>query len=150
MLRVTVAFVAALALSYLLGSLLATQFILHEVAGLGLPVPWAVRLETTLFDLAGLARSYLPLLAVALVVALPVAAGLVRLVPGARLAWYLAAGCAAVLALHLIMAAVLGVTGIAATRSLPGLLAQGAAGAAGGALFHALTAGRRPRAPHGA
>jgi hypothetical protein len=140
------AFLAALALTYLLGSVLATQFVLHEVAGLGLPVPWAVRLDTTLFDLAGLARSYLPLLAVALVLALPVAAGLTRFMPGARPILYPAAGFVAVLALHLIMAAVLGVTGIAATRSLPGLIAQGLAGAAGGALFHVLTAGRRPPA----
>lgn len=150
MLRLVAAFLAALAATYLIGSVIATQFVLQEVVALGPAVPWSVRLDTTGRDLVGLAGSYLPLLAVALLLALPVAAGLARLVPAARLAWYLAAGFVAVLALHLIMKAVLGVIGIAATRSLAGLLAQGAAGMAGGALFHALTAGRRPPVPHGA
>jgi hypothetical protein len=150
MLRVLAAYLLALCATYLVGSVAATQFVLQEVVALGPEVPWPVRLETTGQDLVGLAGSYLPLLALAFLLALPVAAGLCRLVPAARLAWYLAAGFVAVLALHLIMKAVLGVTGIAATRSLAGLLAQGAAGAVGGALFHALTAGRRPPVPHGA
>jgi len=150
MLRVVAAFLVALCATYLIGSVAATQFVLQEVVALGPAVPWSVRLETTARDLVGLAGSYLPLIALAFVLALPAAAGLVRLVPGARLACYLAAGFVAVLALHLIMKAVLGVTGIAATRSLAGLLAQGAAGAVGGALFHALTGGRPPAAPHGA
>ncbi|MHA7815969.1 MAG: hypothetical protein ACX93N_05800 [Pseudohaliea sp.] len=145
-----VAFVVALSVTYLIGSVVATQFVLREVAALGPAVPWSVRLETSAQDLAGLAGSYLPLLALAFLLALPVAAGLSRLRPAARPAWYLAAGFVAVLALHLIMKAVLGVSGIAATRSFAGLLAQGAAGAVGGALFHALTAGRRPPVPHGA
>jgi hypothetical protein len=150
MLRVVAAFFVALCATYLIGSVAATQFVLQEVVALGPKVPWSVRLETTGRDLVGLAGSYLPLLALAFALALPVAAGLVRLAPAARPGWYLAAGFAAVLALHLIMKAVLGVTGIAATRSLAGLLAQGAAGAVGGALFHALTAGRRSPVPHGA
>ncbi len=150
MLRTVVAFLVALSATYLLGSIAATQFVLQEVVALGPVVPWSVRLETTGQDLVGLAGSYLPLLALAFVLALPVAARLVRLAPAARPAWYPAAGFVAVLALHLIMKAVLGVTGIAATRSLAGLLAQGAAGAVGGALFQVLTAGRRPAAPHGA
>lgn len=150
MLRVLAAYLVALCATYLIGSVAATQFVLQEVVALGPEVPWPVRLETTGQDLVGLAGSYLPLLALALVLALPVAAGLFRLVPAARFAGYLAAGFVAVLALHLIMKAVFGVTGIAATRSLAGLLAQGAAGAVGGALFHVLTAGRRPPVPHGA
>ena len=150
MLRVVAAFLVALCATYLIGSITATQFVLWEVVALGPKVPWSVRLETTGQDLVGLAGSYLPLLALAFVLALPVAAGLARLAPAARPAWYLAAGFAAVLALHLIMKAVLGVTGIAATRSLAGLLTQGAAGAVGGALFHALTAGRRSPVPRGA
>lgn len=150
MLRLVAAFLAALAATYLIGSVIATQFVLQEVVALGPAVPWSVRLDTTGRDLVGLAGSYLPLLAVALLLALPVDAGLARLVSAARPAWYLAAGFVAVLALHLIMKAVLGVTGIAATRSLAGLLAQGAAGMIGGALFQALTAGRRPPVPHGA
>ncbi|KGE03287.1 hypothetical protein [Pseudohaliea rubra] len=150
MLRILAAFFAALGLAYGLGSIAATQFVLQEVVALGPTVPWSLRLQTTLQDFAGLAASYLPLLAVAFALGLPAAAGLARLVPAARFVWYLTAGFAAVLALHLIMKAVLGVSGIAATRSLDGLLVQGAAGAAGGALFHALTAGRRPGAPRGA
>ena len=150
MLRLVAAFLAALGATYLIASVTATQFVLQEVAALGPAVPWSVRLDTTGRDLVGLAGSYLPLLALAFLLALPVAAGLTRLVPAARPAWYLAAGFVAVLALHLIMKAVLGVTGIAATRSLAGLLAQGVAGAVGGGLFQALTPGRPPPARHDA
>ena len=84
MLRVVAAFLVALCATYLIGSIAATQFVLSEVVALGPKVPWSVRLETTGQDLVGLAGSYLPLLALAFVLALPVAAVLARLAPAAR------------------------------------------------------------------
>ena len=41
--------------------------------------------------------------------------------------------------MHVIMKMVLGLTGVAPTRTMMGLLAQGVAGAFGGYLFHTLT-----------
>lgn len=136
--RTILALLAAVLVTYLLASISATQFVLREVAALGPEITLAVRVRTTLQDLAGLAGSYGPLLLLALALAFPVAAGLGRVLPAARLYWYLLAGFVAVVFLHLIMEAVLGVTGIAAVRTLPGLLSQGFAGAAGGAVFHVL------------
>ena len=52
---------------------------------------------------------------------------------------YMLAGFVGLIAIHLIMKAVVGMTGVAATRTLAGLLAQGIAGALGGYLFHRLT-----------
>lgn len=133
------AYIPAVLSAYLLASMAATQVILAEVASMGVAVPLADRVAATLHDLWGLTSSYLPLIAIAFVLALPVAAGLVRLLPQRRALLYPLAGFVALVALHLIMKAVLGVSGIAAARSLPGLLSQGAAGAVGGWCFHAIT-----------
>lgn len=139
MLRALKAYVFAVLLTYLLGSVVATQVVLSGIVSMGVGVSLADRLSASLHDVLGLASSYLPLIAIALVLALPVAAGLARLLPQRRALLYLLAGFVALVALHLIMKAVLGVSGIAATRSLAGLLSQGAAGAIGGLCFHALT-----------
>ncbi len=72
---------------------------------------------------------------VAFFIGLPVAAGLTKLMPSHRLILFMLAGFVAIVALHLIMKTVLGLSGIAATRTLIGLLAQGVAGAIGVYLY---------------
>jgi hypothetical protein len=139
MLRVIKAFFPAVLLAYLLASSLATQSVLASVASFGLPVDPLVRLQTTLQDLAGMSTSYLPLILVAFLLGLPVAAALARALPARRALLFSLAGFAAIVALHLIMHALLGVYGIAAARTLPGLLGQGLAGAAGGFCYHRLS-----------
>ncbi|MFN2328183.1 MAG: hypothetical protein ABR612_04650 [Chromatocurvus sp.] len=143
MLRALKAYIVAVFIAYLLASVAASQVILAQVTAMGVAVSLTDRLSASLHDLLGLASSYLVLIAVAFALAMPVAAGLHRLLPRQRALFYTLAGFLAIVALHLIMKAVLGVSGIAATRSLPGLLSQGAAGAAGGLCFHALTGRRR-------
>jgi ABC-type spermidine/putrescine transport system permease subunit I len=78
---------------------------------------------------------YLPLVAASLLIGLPVAYGIVRNKPQLRMFGYMLAGCIALLAIHVIMKVILGLSGIAATRSIFGLLAQGIAGAAAGFVF---------------
>jgi hypothetical protein len=133
--RVARAYLLAVLASYLVASVAATQTVLQRVEAMGLPVSLAMRLRTTAQDLFGLAGSYLPLIAIALALAFPVAAGLARLAPRQRQWLFLLAGGVALLALHAIMKAVLGVSGIAATREWPGLLLQGLAGVFGGLCF---------------
>jgi hypothetical protein len=99
----------------------------------------ADRAGATFHDIIGMASSYLLLILVAFVLGLPVAAGLTRLVPSQRAFFYALAGFTAIVALHLIMKAVLGISGIAATRTAAGLIGQGAAGAIGGLCFHWLS-----------
>lgn len=139
MLRVLKAYVAAVFMAYLLASVAASQVILAQVTAMGVTVSLTDRVSASFHDLIGLASSYLLLIAVAFALAIPVAYGLQRLLPRQRVLFYTLAGFTAIVALHMIMKAILGVSGIAATRSLPGLLSQGAAGAAGGLCFHALT-----------
>ena len=139
MLRALKAFLAAVLLAYVLASVAATQLVLSQVAAMGVVVSAGDRISASLHDLLGLASSYLVLIAAAFALAMPVAAGLCRRLPHQRALLYALAGFTAIVALHMIMKAVLGVSGIAATRSLPGLLSQGAAGAVGGLCFHLLT-----------
>lgn len=136
MIKVLLAYAAAVSGAFVLGSILATQFILGNVAAMGMDVSVGVRLEATLHDVLGLATSYLPLMAIAFLVALPVAAGLRRLLPTQALFLYVLAGAVAVVTLHLAMKAALGLSGIAATRTAAGLLSQGLAGALGGYLYY--------------
>ncbi len=139
MLRVLKAFFPAVLLTYVLGSISSTQIILGNLQGMGVDVSSLVRLSTTFHDLVGLASSYLLLILVAFLLGLPVAAGLNKLMPGHRLALFVLAGFVAIVALHLIMKAVLGLSGIAATRTMFGLLSQGCAGAVGGYLYFRLS-----------
>jgi len=139
MLRVLKAFFPAVILTYVLASILSTQIILGNLQGMGVDVSGMVRLSTTFHDLLGLTSSYLVLILVAFVLGMPVAAGLTKLMPSYRLTLFVLAGFVAIVALHLIMKAVLGLSGIAATRTMAGLLSQGLAGAAGGYLYYRLS-----------
>lgn len=146
--RYGAAFLAAVGAAYLLGSVLATQVILDGLTDHGVPVSLRDRLHATAHDLRGLATSYLPLLALAFLIALPVGEGLARLFARARLPLYLAAGAGAVITLHLVARAVLGVTALAAVRELPGLALQGLAGGLGAYVYFIATGwAHRPSPP---
>jgi hypothetical protein len=136
MLKVLLAYAGAVVGAYVLGSILATQLILGNVQAMGMNVTGGVRLEATVHDILGLAASYLPLMAVAFLIALPVATGLRKVLSTPPLVLYVLAGAGAVVTQHLTMKAVLGLSGIAATRTTAGLLSQGLAGALGGYLYY--------------
>lgn len=145
MIRVLKAFFPAVIVAYVLGCLLATQVVLGNLGEMGVEVSMATRLQASLHDLLGM-TAYLLLILVAFVLAMPIAAGLVRMhaVPGTRVFWFTLAGFVALVALHLIMRQVLGLYPVAAAREWSGLLLQGLAGAAGGFLFSAISSsGRR-------
>lgn len=142
MVRVVKAFLPAVIAAYLLASILFTQTILATVQSFGLEVSFAQRLAATWHDIVGMASSYLVLLMVAFLIALPAAAGLTRILPFRRALLFTLAGFVAVVAMHVIMKAVLGISGIAVTRTLAGLIGQGLAGALGGYVYHRLS--RKP------
>lgn len=139
MVRALKAFFPAVFLAYILASTLATQSNLGNLQMLGMDVGLGDRAGAIFHDLIGMASSYLLLIAVAFVLGFPVAAGLNRLMPGQRALLYALAGFTAIVALHLVMKAALGISGIAATRTTAGLVGQGAAGAIGGLCFHWLS-----------
>lgn len=136
------AWLAAALVTAMTGSIVQTQFNLAAIAMLGAPVPIALRLQTTLQDLAGFAPMLAAVAGAGLLVALPVAAWL-----GQRLArpvlLYTLAGAAVIAVAILLMNGVLPVTAIAATRSMAGFLALTACGALGGWTFSRLAPGRR-------
>jgi len=139
MTRTIGAFLVAVIGTYILGVLFIGQGNLANVAEMGLTVEFSDRLDTLLHDLTHMTAIYLPLVTVSSIIAFSVAAAIIRLTPNLRLIGYVAAGFVALIALHLIMKMVLGLTGVAPTRTIMGLIAQGAAGAFGGYLFHILT-----------
>ncbi|WP_116368104.1 hypothetical protein [Parahaliea mediterranea] len=144
MLRVLKAFFPALLLAYLLAVTLATASVMDNLRGMGVAVSTTVQLQSTWHDILGMASSYLPLLALAIVLAFAVAALVVRLAGGGRAFWYLLAGAVAVLVLHLALQLALQITVVAVARTAQGLAGQCLAGALGGWLFARLS---RPAAP---
>ncbi len=138
MIKIITAFVAATLAAFLAGSMLATQFILANVSAMGMEVTAGVRLQSTLHDIAGLSTSYLPMVSIALLIAFLVAGLLAKRFPTRRLFLFMLAGAVGLIVIHLLMKALLGLSGIAATRTTLGLLSQGLAGALGGYLYYRL------------
>ncbi len=141
MTRRAVRFLAAVAAGYVAAALAATQSVLARVRELGLPVGWGTRVDASLHDLAGMATSLLPLLAVAYLLAFAAAAVLARRWPAAMRPLYVLAGAVALVTLHVALKLSFDITPVAQARSLGGLAVQALAGALGGAVF-AVTASR--------
>jgi hypothetical protein len=125
---------AALA-TYVISSTLATQSVIANLGRMGVQVPLGQRLSTTIQDLAGMSSMFLPLIAFSLLIAFVVASILSRWLAPRRTALFILAGFTGVIALHLILEAMLGITPVAAARTAGGLLLQGVGGAVGGWLF---------------
>ena len=135
MTRTLGSYIAAVIVAYCFCALFISQGNIAAVTGLGFDVTMSQRLGAIVHDVSGMTDIYLPLVAVSLLLGLPVAFAVVRKNPHLRMIGYVSAGFVALLAMHVIMKAVLGLSGIAPTRTLWGLLAQGVAGGIGGYLF---------------
>jgi hypothetical protein len=127
------------------GSIVQTQFNLAAIKAAGAPVPFELRLQATLQDLVGFAPMLAGIAAVAFLVAFVVAGPLVRRWPGHRDGLYTLAGGVAITTAILLMNALLPITVIGATRSLPGLVALGVSGALGGCVYAGLARAPAPR-----
>lgn len=134
-LRVTLAFVAALATTTLLGAVIQTQFNLAALQELGVPVPPTVRLRATAHDLVGFTPTYGAVMAAGLLIAFIVSGLLARALPGIRTALHVLAGATAVVTAIETMVFVFEITPIAAARGLVGLGALAVGGALGGWVF---------------
>ena len=140
MMRRVFSWLAAVAISFFLGSVAMTQVVLGDLASIGVATGMRLRLMTTFGDLFGLSRSYLPLLAVTLFIAFVIAGALVRLLDRGRTALYLAAGAAGVGALLWLLQWVLGLNPLSGARGTGGFLLQVLAGLVGGYVFARLSA----------
>lgn len=137
------AFAGAALFAIAWGSLVQTQFNLNALAALGVEMPLALRLRTSLQDLLGFGPVYAGIVLAAWLPAFAVAAWLAHRRPGWRAALFaLAAGVALPLAIRAIDAVAPMPVLIDATRGLGGLSAMVAGSVLGGALFGW---GTRPR-----
>ncbi len=133
-------FLAAVLTTYLLATIFVSQGNLAAVAAFGLPVDFTVRLQAAWHDMTHMVTLFLPLSLIALLIAFLVCAWLTKRFPVATAILYPLAGFCALLTLIFSLNTVFGLTPIAPTRSLVGLLLQGLAGAAGGFVYYQLVA----------
>jgi len=134
--RIISSYLLAVLVAYITGAVFVSQGNIAAVTSMGFEISMAQRFEAMLHDIANMYDIYLMLIALVFLIALPVAELIIRRFPELRLVGYMSAGFVAMVAIHVILKAVLGLSGIAPTRELFGLLAQGIAGALGGFVFH--------------
>ena len=140
----------ALLVTYVLAAAAATQSVMARLAEMGIVVTLDHRLTATGHDLVGMASSFLPLLALSLLIAFLVTTLINRWVSGWRTTLFVLAGATAVICVHVGLKIALDITPVAAARSVSGLVVQALAGAAGGFIFALATASDwRRRTSHG-
>lgn len=135
-LRLILAFLAAVVVTSALAAVASTQFVLAELARLGVEIGIGDRLAMTGQDAIGMGTTYLPVVGVGFLLAFGIAALVIRyLLPQWSVLGYTLAGFTAILVIILTMIAVFGLVPIAGARSMAGILSQCLAGAVGGYLF---------------
>ncbi len=126
------AWLAAVVVATLLGSVVQTQFNLARITGLDVTVPGSVRIETTLFDLAHFAPIWAVIMALAMIIAMPIAGLLARRWQEFRGMLYPLAGFVAACTALLVMNAMLPVTPVGAARTWAGIVSMALPGALAG------------------
>ena len=131
--RTLISLTLGILLAYVSGSVLGTQVVLNNVASMGLEVTLALRWSSSVSDVAGLAGTLLPLMAIALLPGWLILDWLGRR-PTMRVAptWYILTGAIGIAVLHPTLNWAFGVDAFAPARTLPGLLGQAVAGGLGG------------------
>lgn len=128
-------FVLAVAVTYVLAVISASQHVAASLEGMGAEVGFGTRLEMIVHDLGGMATSFLPILVIGFVIAFVVAALLLRWLPRYRYLLYSLAGAVAVATIHVALHAAFDITPVAVARSAGGLFVQALCGAVGGYLY---------------
>ena len=131
--RTLISLTFGILLAYVAGSVLGTQVVLNNVASMGLEVTLAMRWSSSLSDVAGLAGTLLPLMAIALLPGWLILDWFGRRpTMGVAPAWYILMGAVGIAVLHPTLNWAFGVDVFAPARTLPGLLGQAVAGGLGG------------------
>lgn len=143
-LRLILAFLAAVLVTAAVAAAASTQFVLAGLSQLGVEIGIGDRLTMTAHDVVGMGATYLPIVGVGFLLAFGVAALVIRyLLPGWSLLGYTLAGFTAILAIILIMIEAFGLVPIAGARSVAGMFTQCLAGALGGYVFARILCWRR-------
>jgi hypothetical protein len=137
--RNVASFFAAVITAYVIGAIFISQGNIASVVAMKLDISVAQRFDAAFHDVTHMTNIYLPVIAVSYLIAMPVASLIIKYVPQQRLLLYVLAGAVGLVAIHVIMKSLIGFSGIAATRSVVGLIAQAIAGGVGGYLFHVIS-----------
>ncbi|MBT3622796.1 MAG: hypothetical protein HN526_01765 [Gammaproteobacteria bacterium] len=137
--KIVVGYLLAVVAAYVLGAVFVSQGNIAAVIGMGFDITTSQRIDAMIHDVTHMFDIYLPLVAIGMLIGLGVAGLIIKYVPDLRLVGYVSAGFVALIAIHVILKAVLGLSGIAPTREIMGLVLQGLAGAGGGLVFHFMT-----------
>lgn len=132
MLRALAGYLAAVAVTYVTAVIHQTQSVMANLHDMGVEVSLGERLSATAHDLAGMATTFLPMIAVGLAIAFPVAWLIIRRLPFWRPVGYALAGGVAMLTIHVALQTALDITPVAAARTSLGLTLQALCGALGG------------------
>ena len=131
--RTLISLTFGILLAYVAGSVLGTQVVLNNVASMGLEVTLVMRWSSSLSDVAGLAGTLLPLMAIALLPGWLILDWFGRRpTMNVAPAWYILMGAVGIAVLHPTLNWAFGVDVYAPARTLPGLLGQAVAGGLGG------------------
>lgn len=141
-LRVVLAFLAAVVVTTILGAAFHTQFVIGRLSDLGIAVSFSDRLSTTLHDIGGMAPMFGMVIAIGFLVAFLAGALVYRFAGARRELIYVVAGAVAIAVALSAMAMVYNITPIAGARSWAGFAAQMLAGALGGYAFAMLSRAR--------
>lgn len=142
--RILLSFVLSVAVTVAVGAVVQTQFNLAALQGLGVDIPWSLRLDATVHDLVNFTPVFAILVFAAFFCAFPVAALLSTVFSPIRSFTYTLAGAAALYIAFFIINTLLPMpTLIAATRTLEGVVAMSLPGAIGGYLHARLTRRKR-------
>ena len=132
-------YLLAVLVAYVSGAVFVSQGNIAAVSAMGFEITLGQRVDAMVHDVSNMYDIYLILIAIGLMIALPVAALIIRSFPDLRRIGYVSAGFITMIAIHVILKAVLGLSGIAPTRDVIGLIAQGLSGAMGGLVFYYMT-----------
>ena len=121
-LAAVLAYILSTALLTVLLSIAAAQFALGALIQIGVAIPFAVRLETTLHDIANMWPMLAPIFGTGLLVSLVVASLIARWVKVLPDLVFALAGFAAVATTIFAMEMALQLSGIVATRNLDGVI----------------------------
>ena len=134
LLRVGGAFLVAVLAASIVSSVFSSQFVVAGLNGVGVDVPFNIRIAMTFSDFSIL-QTLLMVVAACLLIGFLIAALGFKLLGGNRQLWYVAAGGCALLTTLLLMESLLQLMPVAGARTTFGLITQAIAGMLGGYVY---------------
>ncbi len=137
--QIIVSFLVGWLILSFLGIAVSTQFVLAQLTGLGVEIPFGLRVSTTLHDMGSMLPLFGSIMGLGFLIAMPVATLIARWVKILPELVYALAGFAAVAVILISMKLVFQLTAIAAARETSGFIALCLVGALAGYVYQQLS-----------